>query len=75
MHNRLGITDPLPVHVSQFYDRPFQVIGAGRFADAIRAAIRSKAILALPEHLGSVDQFLDSTDALNSPERFRPLYE
>ncbi len=75
MHNRLGITSPQPAQVSPFYDRPFQVIHAGRFVEAIRATIQSEEILALPEHLGSVDQFLDSTDALNFPERFRGMYE
>ncbi len=75
MHNRLGITAPQPAQVSPFYDRPFQVIHAGRFVDAIRASIQSEAVRALPKHLGSVDQFLDSTDALNFSEKFRGIYE
>ncbi len=74
-HNDLRITDPLPVQVSPFHKRPFQVIQADRFVDAIRAAITGEEVRALPEHLGSVDQFLDSTDALNYPERFKVIYE
>jgi hypothetical protein len=74
MHNRLGITAPLPGQVSPFHGRPFQVIHSECFVDAIRAEIKSPEVLALPEYLGSVDQFLDSTDALNYPDRFRGMY-
>jgi hypothetical protein len=73
MHNDLAITKPLPAQVSQFYDRPFLVIHAGRFAEAIRAAIASPQVRALPENLGSIDQFVDSTDVLDNPERFNRL--
>ena len=72
MHNDLGITDPMPTQVRQFWDRPFLVINADRFIEAIRAVIASEEVLALPEHLGAVDQFIDSTDALNH-WRFRRL--
>jgi hypothetical protein len=73
MHNALGITGPLTTSASQFYNRPFLVIHADRFVDAIRAAITSAEVLALPEHLGALDQFVDSTDALNDPARFRAI--
>lgn len=75
MHNALGITGPLPTRVSQFFNRPFMVIHADRFAEAIRAMIIDEEVLALPPHLGSVDQYVDSTDALNFPERFKGLYK
>jgi len=75
MHNDLGITDPLPTKVSQFHARPFQVIHADRLVEAIRAVITSEEVLALPEHLGSVDQFLDSTDALRYLARFKTALE
>lgn len=74
MHNDLGITEPLPASVLQYYERPFLVIQADRFVDAIRTAIITEEVLALPEHLGSVDTFVDSTDALNNPDRFRSMY-
>jgi hypothetical protein len=73
-HNRLGITPPLETQVAPFFDRPFRVIYAGRFTEALRAALTDPAVLALPAHLGAVEQFVDSTDALNFPERFRGLY-
>jgi len=75
MHNDLGITEPLSTKVSQFYLRPFFVIKAERFVEAIRAAITSEEVRALPEHLGAVDQFVDSTDALNDPAWSKELYK
>jgi hypothetical protein len=75
VHNALGITDPLSTEVSPFYGRPFLVIHADRFVDAIRAEIRSEAVLALPAHLGAFDQFVDSTDALGYVDRFRAVYD
>jgi hypothetical protein len=77
-HNDLGITEPLPAHVSQFHDRPFLVIHGDRFADGIRAAITSEEVRALPENVGGIDQFVDSTDVLAHPERFdllRSVYQ
>lgn len=76
-HNRLSITAPLPTRVSPFYERPFLIIHADRFAEAIRGAITSPEVLALPPSLGGIDQFVDSTDVLSDPqwfERLRPLY-
>ena len=74
-HNDLGITEPLSTKVSQFYLRPFFVIKAERFVNAIRKAITSEEVLALPEHLGAVDQFVDSTDARNEPAWSKELYK
>jgi len=74
VHNTLSITDPLATEVSRYYSRPFLVIHADRFVDAIRAAITSEQVLALPEHLGSVDQFVDSTDALRYLDRLKVVY-
>jgi hypothetical protein len=75
MHNELGITEPLSTKVSQFYLRPFSVIKADRFVVAIRAAITSEEVRALPETLGAVEQFVDSTDALNEPAWSKELYK
>ncbi len=52
--------------------RPHQVIFAGRFADAITAAICDPQALALRPNLGSVNQFLvESSDALQNDVSFR----
>lgn len=69
-HNDLALTPSLSTGVSSFHQRPFQVIQASRFAEAIRATITDPAILALPTHLGSIDQFVDSTDVLSYPAQF-----
>jgi len=69
MHNDLGITEPLPTKVSPFHNRPFMIIQADTFSDAICAAITSEEVRALPAHLGGIDQFVDSTDVLSYPDR------
>jgi Domain of unknown function (DUF4037) len=64
-HNDLGLTPPLDSRPRPYFDRPYQVIGAGRFAAALRDAIADPHLRALPP-AGAVDQFIDSTDALGS---------
>jgi Domain of unknown function (DUF4037) len=75
MHNHLGITEPLSTKVSTFFGRPFLVIQAGQFVEAIRARITDPDVLSLPVHLGAVDQFTDSTDALNQINRIKRVYQ
>lgn len=60
-----------------FYREAAKPILAKRFPDLIHSAAligRGSEVLALPEHLGSVDQFVDSTDALDDPERFGAVW-
>ena len=73
MHNGLGITEPLSTQASQFHGRPFLVIQAGRFADALRDQIQDERVRTLPEAVGSIDQFVDSTDVLTNPALRRQL--
>ena len=78
MHNTLGITEPLSTQASRFHGRPFLVIQAGRFADALRDQIQDERVRNLPEAIGSIDQFVDSTDVLTNPalrRRVRAIYE
>ena len=65
-HNALGLTEPLDPAPRPFWSRPFQVMSAERFSEALMASITDPAVLALPRNLGGVDQFMDSTDALES---------
>jgi hypothetical protein len=65
LHNRLAITPPLPEQAEPFYNRPFLVIWGERFFETIHAQIHDPRVLALPPRLGGVDQYLDSTDAIN----------
>ena len=62
-HNELGFTPPLDIRVRGFYERPYRVIGADRFATALHVAITDPRLRRLPL-TGAIDQFTDSTDAL-----------
>lgn len=80
MHNALEITDPIPAQVSDFHTRPFQVIHAHRFAEAIFAHISDPTVRRIAEstHIGGVDQFSTSTDLLSDSlltRRARALYQ
>jgi hypothetical protein len=75
-HNRLGITDEVDTRCRTFHDRPFRVLMAERFVAACLEAVRDERLRALPL-VGSVDQFVDSTDVLSDLEaarRLRALY-
>jgi hypothetical protein len=73
MHNALAITAPLPTEVETFFDRPYLVLQSGRFVEAIGAAIADEEVKRLPPYLGSVDQFVDSTDVLERDARLARL--
>jgi hypothetical protein len=62
-HNTLGLTEPLDPAPRRYYDRPFQVPDAGRFAAALTETITDPVVRRLPP-IGAADQFMDSTDAL-----------
>jgi hypothetical protein len=72
LHNRLGLTDPVPVEFSTFHDRPYLVIHSGRFVDALRARVLNP-LLAEAALTGCVDQLADSTDVLSYPQRYARL--
>jgi hypothetical protein len=69
-HNALGLTGPLDPTPRGYYDRPFLVIDAGRFATALRAGVTDPEVRRL-SIVGSVDQFVDSTDVLSHAGRAR----
>jgi hypothetical protein len=74
MHNQLGITEPLDARVTEFYNRPFRIIRADQFAEAIRAMISDEEVKNLPEYLGGIDQYVDSTDVLSYTNRYRRFW-
>ena len=41
-HNRLGLTEPLDPGTRPYFDRPYRVLGAGRFAAALREVDRGR---------------------------------
>lgn len=60
MHNKLKITKPLKTKVSKYHNREYLVIHADAFAQAILKAV--KEAQKLTPNIGSINQFIDSTD-------------
>jgi hypothetical protein len=72
LHNELGLTEPLDVRTRPYHDRPYQVLHAERFAEALVAGLTELRALPLT---GAVDQFADSTDLLGDRGRTRAVTE
>ncbi|MEV1179125.1 DUF4037 domain-containing protein, partial [Nonomuraea sp. NPDC049784] len=72
LQNRVALAEPVDERVRPFFDRPFEVIGGDRFAEALMASVSDPTIRDLPL-LGCVDQLSDSTDLLMQPGRARPV--
>ncbi|KKD02682.1 DUF4037 domain-containing protein [Streptomyces sp. WM6386] len=66
VHNDLGLTDPVDPATRRYHSRPFQVLHAERFTAALIARITDPEVRCLPV-IGTVDQFVDSTDVLAHP--------
>ncbi|CAN5808236.1 hypothetical protein BH24ACT3_BH24ACT3_12740 [soil metagenome] len=67
--NALGLTGFVDPTVAPFHDRPYLVLGSGRFVDACRAVGR----LGQLPLTGAIDQVTDNTDVLTNPGRCREL--
>ncbi|MFI6094007.1 DUF4037 domain-containing protein [Lentzea sp. NPDC051213] len=63
LHNRLGLTEPVDPATRPYHDRPFQVLHAERFSQALVAGITDPELRDLPL-VGAVDQFADDPDLL-----------
>ncbi len=81
MHNALAITAPLDPRTGHYHGRPFKegegrpftVIHAERFADAIRASTTDDMLRDLASYTGGIDQWVDSTDVVSHPDRIARL--
>jgi hypothetical protein len=62
VQNDLAIAEPVDPTPRPFFNRPFQVMFAERFSDALIDAISDPGVRALPRHLGGIDQYIDTTD-------------
>jgi Domain of unknown function (DUF4037) len=71
-HNELGLTAAVDGSARWFFDRPFRVLMAGRFATALAATQADPALRGAPP-LGAIDQFADSTDLFGSEETRRAV--
>jgi Domain of unknown function (DUF4037) len=65
-HNALALTEPVDTAVRLFHTRPFRVLGSARFVDACLERVTDPWLKSLPL-IGGIDQFADSTDALEDP--------
>ena len=72
-HNMAAITPRIEPDITTFYNRPFQVLHAARFGEALIAQITDPKISRLPPHLGNVDQITDNTDVLENLEHCKTL--
>lgn len=73
-HNALGITPGLDPEPRPFFDRPALVLDAARFAEACHATVSDPRLKRVGP-IGSIDQFVDSTDVLSNPSAYRRLVE
>lgn len=72
-HNRLQLTEPLPEAERWFYERPYRIMHADQYANALYDQIQDPQVRTLPRGLGSLDQLCDATDILSNPQRFPPF--
>jgi Domain of unknown function (DUF4037) len=70
--NVLGLTRAEEPTVKLFHERPFRVLGSGRFVDACLEALSDPWLRSLPP-IGGIGQFVDSTDVLTDQPVFRRL--
>jgi hypothetical protein len=70
--NDTGLAAAVDPSTRPFHDRPFRVLMADRFVDALLTTVTDSAIAALPR-VGAIDQHADSTDLLTDPARRRAV--
>ncbi|MEV6172791.1 DUF4037 domain-containing protein [Streptomyces sp. NPDC051954] len=72
IHNQLDLTHRVDPATRPYHSRPFSVLHAERFAEALTRRIADPALRELPA-VGAVDQFVDSTEVLVRPELTRAV--
>ena len=72
-HNALGVTAKIDPSVRQFWGRPFRVLFADRFADALHASVADADVRKIDHRAGAVDAVTDNVDVRSSPTLFRQL--
>jgi hypothetical protein len=70
--NDTGLAAAVDPSTRPFHDRPFRVLMADRFVDALLTAVTDPAIAALPR-VGAIDQHADNTDLLTDAARRRAV--
>jgi uncharacterized protein DUF4037 len=72
-HNELAVTEHVDPTVRPFWGRPFQVLFADRFVDALREAVSDPEVRAAQHLAGSIDAVSDNVDVLTDPRVWREL--
>ena len=80
MHNRLGVTDPMPEQTRLFYGRPFRVMALHGFSDVLLREVTDARVreIARRPTIGNLDMVSDNTDLLEPGvwrSKLRSLYE
>ena len=74
LQNALAVAEPQDPNSRPYWERPFQVIMADRFASALSAAIQDPDVCRIMHTLGltgALDQWADSTDIVSFAARSR----
>lgn len=71
-HNVLGVTEPVEPTVRQYHGRPYRVLFADRFVDALRDAVSDPGLRARAP-AGAIDAITDNVHLLTRPELWRRL--
>jgi Domain of unknown function (DUF4037) len=67
-HNELALSAHVDPSVRNFHSRPFQVLQAERFVEACLVRVSDLDLRGAPL-IGSIDQWVDSTDVLENPKQ------
>jgi hypothetical protein len=73
MHNGLQVTGHMDPAPREHFSRPYTVMRADRFANALLSAVRSEELRRIPVRMGAIDQFVDNTDFIEHPETYRKV--
>jgi Domain of unknown function (DUF4037) len=65
MHNALKVTIALKETTAFYHGRPYLVLADDRYVEELRKSLTSEEVKNLKQNLGSVNQFVDSSDQLN----------
>jgi len=67
------VTEAVDPTVRPFWGRPFRVLFADRFADALRAAISDPDVRAIDHPVRAIDSSSDNTALLERPPLWKEL--
>ncbi|HUT80654.1 MAG TPA: DUF4037 domain-containing protein [Candidatus Bathyarchaeia archaeon] len=74
IHNDLQITDSIEIKITPFHDRPYLIINAVDFIEAIRAKITSETLLNIKPEIGSINQISNETFILDDISLIRKIF-